>query len=287
MERDTWLSQQDNCANFLFNESLGVNLYNMFGLLCPAWKPLTVTDEFLDQNTDSWIETGRIKTRPPAGLCFGSQFLGDETTQVYQILPGSWFKRIPRPFDFWRAWFLDICAEHYDTRQALFHERKDRLVLPWFIDHGYMFGGPDNRIQTKVMAPRFLDSRIYGNMPVKRLSAWVAAAQTLDRHVYWQLLDSIPSDWKTAKAEAAFVRFLTRFLDRAFAAIIIGRMAVINETFLRLRSEAKPAWRAHCYGYWHPPLRLFRPALATDAIESNGINKRKDRRVSSRSCVIH
>jgi hypothetical protein len=122
---------QASCANFLFNECFGSNLYSLFGLRCPPWKPLIVTEEFLDQNTACWIEKNE-KTRPLAGLCFGSQFLGDSETEIYQILPGSWFKKIDHPFDFWRAWFLDICAEHYDTRQALFHERGDRLIQPWF-----------------------------------------------------------------------------------------------------------------------------------------------------------
>lgn len=243
---------QGNCANFLFNECIGSNLYGLFGLLCPPWKPLIVTDEFLDQNAGCWIEKNEGKTRPPAALCFGSQFLGTSETAVYQILPGSWFKRVHHPFDFWRAWFLDICAEHYDTRQALFHERDDRSIQPWFIDHGYMFGGPDKRIRGKVMAPRYLDSRIYGKTPIKRLSVWVEAAQRLDENDYWHLLDSVPSDWKTSKATNAFASFIGRFLSKEFASIIIQQMDMINETFLQLRSEGKPAWRAHCYGSFFP-----------------------------------
>lgn len=127
---------QRTCENFLFNECLGSELYQMFGLVCPPWRPLILTDEFLDQNGDSWFVSGEVKIRPPAGLCFGSQFLGDQDTEVYQMLPGWWFKSIHRPLDFWRAWFLDICAEHYDTRQALFNKREDGFVQPWFIDHG-------------------------------------------------------------------------------------------------------------------------------------------------------
>jgi hypothetical protein len=242
---------QKDCANFLFNECLGSNLYQLFGLLCPPWKALMLTDEFLDQNPGCWIDSKGL-IRPPAGLCFGSQFLGDSETEIYQILPGSWFKKIHNPFDFWRAWFLDICAEHYDTRQALFHERPDRSIQPWFIDHGYMFGGPESRIRGKVMAPRYLDSRIYNETPIDKLSTWVGAAQKLDKAVYWGLLDSIPTDWKTAEAMTGFVRFISRFLDKDFAEIIIKRMDVINQVFLRLRSDGMPAWRAHCYGQFFP-----------------------------------
>jgi hypothetical protein len=168
------------------------------------------------------------------------------------MLPGPWFKKVHHPFDFWRAWFLDICAERYDTRQALFHEREDHSIQPWFIDHGYMFGGPDDRIRGKVMAPRYLDSRIYGKMPIKRLSTWVEAARTLNQEVYWQLLDSIPSDWKTSETMSAFTRFIGRFLNKEFDEIIIQQMEMINETFLQLRSEGKPAWRAHCCGHFFP-----------------------------------
>jgi hypothetical protein len=240
---------QEGCANFLFNECLGSDLYDMVGLMCPPWRPLVLTDEFLDQNTGCWIEGNGSKTRPPAGLCFGSQFLGDS---LYQMLPGSWYKRLQNPFDFWRAWFLDICAEHYDTRQALFHERENRRIQPWFIDHGYMFGGPDDRVLGKTMAPRFLDSRIYEQTPLKRLSAWVRTVQSLDPDVFWTLLEPIPGDWKTPKALSAFTRFLTRITDKDFGAVIVQRMDLINNVFLRLRSEGQPAWLGHCYGHFYP-----------------------------------
>jgi hypothetical protein len=88
-------------------------------------------------------------------------------------------------------------------------------------------------------------------------------AQTLEEDVYWQLLDSIPLDWKTPEAMTAFARFLRRFLDKNFAAIIIQRMDLINQAFLRLRSEGKPAWRAHCYGHFFP--------TGTDQVESTCI----------------
>ncbi len=126
-------------------------------------------------------------------------------------------------------------------------------MQPWFIDHGYMFGGPEDRIRGKMMAPRFLDSRIYGDMPVEKLSAWVRAIQTLNHEVYWQLIESIPGDWQTAKALSAFARFLSRLRDKDLAAIFIQRMDTINRVFLRLRSEGKQQeWRAHIYGNFYP-----------------------------------
>ena len=113
-----------------------------------------------------------------------------------------------------------------------------------------MFGGPDQRIRAKAIAPRYLDSRIYGGMPVKSLSAWVKAIQSVDADAYWNVLDTIPREWKTPRAMTAFARFLMRFLDKNFSAIIIERMDTMNRVFLRLRSEGKPAWRAHCYGHF-------------------------------------
>ena len=241
---------QNNCAGFLFNESAGSNLYSLFGLICPPWKPLILTDEFLDQNTGCWITKKEGQTRPPAGLCFGSEFLGDSEHDTYQILPGSWVRRIRRPLDFWRAWFLDICAEHYDARQALFRLHEDHSLQPWFIDHGFMFGGPDDRIRRK-LAPRYLDYRIYDEIPRPRLLDWVHAVHSLQRDTMWHLLDSIPEEWKTAKALAAFSRFLDRLLDKDFGLVVLERMVSMHEALLLARSERSALSPPPCYGLFY------------------------------------
>src|ERR1039457_415092 len=75
--------------NVPFNESVGSELYRACGLAVPSWKPLLVSDTFLDQNPDCWMQTPEGRLRPASGLCFGSRFLGAEGTRLLEILPGS------------------------------------------------------------------------------------------------------------------------------------------------------------------------------------------------------
>jgi hypothetical protein len=50
--------------NLPFNESIGSELYRACGLAVPLWKPLLVTDDFLDQNPGCWLQTAAGRLRP-------------------------------------------------------------------------------------------------------------------------------------------------------------------------------------------------------------------------------
>jgi len=62
--------------NLLFNESAGSELYRACGLAVPEWRPLEVSEDFLDENHDCWMQTPEGQLRPASGLCYGSRFLG-------------------------------------------------------------------------------------------------------------------------------------------------------------------------------------------------------------------
>lgn len=80
--------------NLLFNECMGSELYHSFGLTVPSWKPILVTDSFLDQNPACWKQDMDGLGRPKAGLCFGSRFLGGDGIRLLEIIPGSSFSRV-------------------------------------------------------------------------------------------------------------------------------------------------------------------------------------------------
>ncbi len=124
-----------------FNEAMGSELYGAVGLPVPAWKPLTVTEQFLHQNTQCWFETATGFQKPESGLCFGSSYLGRAGLTLWEILPRSSFSRVLNRSDFTLAWLLDVAANHTDCRQAVFEEKPEGIRAT-FIDHGHMFSGP-------------------------------------------------------------------------------------------------------------------------------------------------
>jgi hypothetical protein len=190
--------------NLPFNESMGSELYRACGLAGPSWKPLLVTDAFLDQNPDCWMQTTEGRLRPDSGLCFGSRFLGGNGIRLLEILPGTSFKRIRNSKSFWLAWLIDICAGHADNRQALFLEDANGGLEAFFVDHGHLFGGPKGDLQKHFQASRYLDPRIYQSVTSSFLLDVQRVIGSLDADQLWQRMQELPDSWKTPSAVRGF-----------------------------------------------------------------------------------
>lgn len=210
--------------NLLFNECAGAELYRACGLQVPSWKPLLLSDEFLDHHSGAWMETERGLRRPVAGLCFGSRYLGAENASLYQILPATAFGRILNRADFWLAWLLDICADHADNRQALFVENSDGRLLPYFIDHGHLFGGAGGNAKTHFIGSRYLDPRIYPQLSSRYLAAVAKRAGSVERAAIRQSLSAVPDEWKTPQAFVRLDRCLQRLTDQALLSNLLDTM---------------------------------------------------------------
>jgi len=200
--------------NLLFNESVGNELYRACGLAVPSWKPLVVTDRFLDKNPKCWMHTPEERLRPTSGLCFGSQLLGREGTGLLEILPESSHSHIRNRTAFWLAWLIDVCAEHVDNRQAVFVVAAGGWLDAFFVDHGHLFGGPEpDRLQdfSKV---RYLDPRIYPDASQKGLLKVQKAVHDLDIDSLWQtVMKTVPTDWRLTSALDRFAGCLQRLAD--------------------------------------------------------------------------
>lgn len=197
-------------ANLPFNESMGSELYSAFGLAGPGWRPLLVTDSFLDQNPDCWMQTPEGPLRPATGLCFGSRYLGGDGTRLLEILPGTSFKRIGNRKSFWLAWLIDICAAHVDNRQAIFQEDAKGGLKAFFVDHGHLFGGAKGGELRHFSGSRYLDPRIYPGVSSLHLLNLQRAARCLDADRLWNQIDGLPDEWKTASALDGFSQCLDR-----------------------------------------------------------------------------
>jgi hypothetical protein len=194
--------------NLLFNEGAGSELYSACNLAVPAWKPLLLTDKFLDENPDCWMVNSEGRLRPQSGLCFGSRFLGGEGIRLREILPGTSFSRVSNRADFWLAWLIDICAAHVDNRQAVFAEDAKGWLHAFFVDHGHLFSGPNGQHRFHFRASQYLDSRIYMHLASHRIHnlLTIAANQNVDR--LWREIQTLPEDWKTTSALKGFAECL-------------------------------------------------------------------------------
>ncbi len=210
--------------NLLFNESAGTELYRACGLPIPEWEPLLLTDAFLSQNRACWMETRDGRLRPASGLCFGSRFLGGDDFRLFEILPGSWFKKVRNLQDFWLAWVVDICAQHADNRQAIFREDPGGQLRAYFVDHGHMFGGANGGQQPRFQASRYLDGRIYQPQPPKSPLDVAGAIGNLDADQLWQRIQVLPDEWKTDSALKSFALCLERLSMPGLISDMLNRM---------------------------------------------------------------
>jgi hypothetical protein len=199
--------------NVLFNEGAGTELYRACGLSTPRWKPLLLTNSFLDQNRGSWMETDKGALRPEAGLCFGSLYLGAGGRKLFEILPGSSLSRIDNRASFWLAWLVDACGNHVDNRQAIFAEDTGGKLNAFFVDHGHLFGGPNGVRRMPFVGSRYLDPRIYPDLERKEVQALLKVVRSLDTEQLSRRVQALPEDWKTASALNGFVQCLHGLSD--------------------------------------------------------------------------
>jgi len=190
--------------NLMFNEAMGTELYCLFGLPVPDWRPLLVTDSFLDQNPGCWMETAEGRLRPRSGMCFGSRFLGGGGMRLFEILPGTSFQRVRNRERFWLAWLIDICAGHADNRQAIFLEDAQGQLNTFFIDHGHMFGGPKGDQPAQLKAPPYLDTRAYPRVSSEHILSLQELMAAVDEERLWQEVRRLPDGWKTESAISRF-----------------------------------------------------------------------------------
>jgi hypothetical protein len=240
-------------SNLPFNESAGCELYRACNLPVPSWKPLLVTDAFLDENPDCWMQTSDGSLRPESGLCFGSRFLGGDGLRTLEILPRSSFMRVRNHEKFWLAWFIDICAGHADNRQAIFLEDAQGWLNAFFIDHGHLFGGPKGGQKRHFFASRYLDSRIYQSVCSEYLLTFLKVAASLYVDQLWQKIESLPEDWKTTSALDGFTQCLNRLSNPCLMKSVLETMIAADNRnnepdHNEYRTDRKPPMAILCPG---------------------------------------
>lgn len=222
------MATSSQVQNLCFNESLGNELYRACRLPVAPWKPLLLTDSFIERNPICWIETPQGYRRPDAGLSFGSLFLGQKDARLLEILPASYFDRIQNRADFWAAWLLDIRADHAGHREAIFMETRYNFLKAHFIDHGRLFMDSTGDCPNGLLNCMYLDDRVYGTIAPNRLECVVERLIRLRSDDLWGLLGELPHEWLSRAAIDAYYRALTRLANRDFLLNVINSLLLLH-----------------------------------------------------------
>lgn len=216
--------ESDECtSSMLFNEAAGTILYQAIGLTSPAWKPIFITESFIEDVLRNAPENfGDESLR--AGVAFGSQFLGESGRPLLEILSGTSFALIRDRRSLLRSWLVDICAFHTDNRQIVFIRDDERRLIANFIDHGHMFGGREGKRIPHFVACRYLDPRIYPAVSIEDIEIFVSDISRIETDVLRSSVASMPEEWKSPSRMRVFTDCLDRLQDATLVQGLAGRV---------------------------------------------------------------
>jgi hypothetical protein len=120
----------------LLRESLGTELAASIDLPVPCWRPIYVSNEFINSNGSIWTNE-----RPTEGYYFGSELIGPHNSRyrVYDYLPASRMGNIENRSVFVGALLLDIWANNSQHRQVIFLQETKPKFQAVFIGFREMF----------------------------------------------------------------------------------------------------------------------------------------------------
>lgn len=231
-------------SNVLFNEAAGIQLYRACRLPVPDWKPLLLTNGFLERNRACWIEGPAGPIRPESGLCIGIRFLQEPRRNLFEILPETRYNRIRCRSRFWLAWIVDVCCGHTDNRQAVFLERRDSSLDPVFTDSGNLFGGPNGNERPVPWASSYLYPRIYPDLTQTQMEGHIEELKALNLDRLLSRRRLIPSEWQTPSALNAYQQGLDLIHNRGIVESILDHL--LKTSANRLRDECgaiREIWR--------------------------------------------
>lgn len=185
--------------NLLANEMLGAELLSSVGLPTPEWKPILITNEFLEGNSGVHFRSASgAGLEITSGIHFGTHFVAPvEGGEIYDFLPSSFLRRIVNPADFLGIYIFDVWANHHDHRQAVYSCRSESLAIDaYFIDNGHLFGGPHWSYGSRCGAAMCLDQTLY-SVPwhESAINEWISHFEiTLSKNLF-RAVERVPESW--------------------------------------------------------------------------------------------
>jgi hypothetical protein len=234
----------------LVNEWVASTFLHYLGIAAPEVAMVEVTDSFLEQNPDVYLQLGRQRLAVPAGWHFGSRFPGDPArTVVYDYLPDTLLDKVENLPDFRAVLAFDKWIANADARQAIFFRARvqDGLAgmaqsprlgfVAEMMDNGYVFEGPHWRFGESAIQGLYFRPLVYRTVRgLDDFEPWLDRIRHFPEEVVDQAVKQIPPAWLEGDEEA-LERLLEQLLRRR------ARVAGLIESCRGGRSDPFPNWR--------------------------------------------
>jgi hypothetical protein len=235
----------------LVNEWIGAAFLSYLGLATPETAIVRVTDSFLAENPDVYIQLGSRRLLVEPGWHFGSRFPGDPARNVvYDFLPDSLLDKVENLGDFPGALAFDKWTGNADSRQAVFFRARLKDWLPGsagstarlgfvaqMMDHGYLFEGPHWRFGDSPLQGLYFRPIVYrGVRGLDDFQPWLERIVHFPEEVVDQAVRQIPPAWLEGE-ESALEELLDRMMNRR------QRVPDLIEASREAKSNPFPNWR--------------------------------------------
>jgi hypothetical protein len=238
----------------LVNEWIAGVFLRHLGLSSPEAAMVRISEEFLEANTDAYLQMGRERRPPDLGWHFGSRFPGDPgRTAVYDFLPDSLLDKVENTGDFVGALAFDKWAANADSRQAIFFRARVRGgtrdetpvnqtervgFIAQMVDNGYVFDGPHWRLGDSAIQGLYFRPLVYSRVRgLADFEPWLERIRHFPEEVVDQAVKQIPPAWLQGE-EFELERLLDRLLARR------KRVADLIQDCRAGRADPFPAWRS-------------------------------------------
>ena len=235
----------------LINEWIASVFLRYLGFSVPEAAVIRVTQGFLDENPEVYLQLGSGRRPVELGWHFGSRFPGDPARLVvYDFLPDTLLAQVENRADFLGMLAFDQWMGNADSRQAIFFRARLREWLPSYeahplrlgfvaqmVDHGFTFDGPHWRFSDSPLQGLYFRPQVYRDVRgLDDFQPWLDRIVHFPESVVDQALKQIPPAW-VARDEDALTQLCEQLLRRR------KRVVDLLEACRRGRVPLFPEWR--------------------------------------------
>ena len=194
----------------LINEWIASVFLRHLGFSTPEAAVIRVTQKFLEENPEVYLQLGSGRVAVELGWHFGSRFPGDPARLVvYDFLPDTLLAQVENRADFLGMLVFDQWMGNADSRQAIFFRARLREWLPSFeahplrlgfvaqmVDHGFAFDGPHWRFSDSPLQGLYFRPEVYrGVRGLDDFQPWLDRIVHFPESVVDRALKQIPPAW--------------------------------------------------------------------------------------------
>ena len=237
----------------LVNEWIAAIFLRHLGIATPEVSMVRISQEFLDQHPDTYLQLGTNRVAPFLGWHFGSRFPGDPArTIVYDFLPDALLDRIENVADFRGVLAFDKWAANADSRQSIFFRaqvekegQKHLGFIAQMVDNGYVFDGPHWRLADSPIQGLYFRPLVYASVrSLADFEPWLERIRHFPEEIVDQAIKQIPPAWLAGGTQESpederteLESLLYRLLARR------KRVADLIEDCRSGRANPFPAWK--------------------------------------------